>query len=143
MIKPTIADTGVIVALLHEKDEWHEWTKKEAGNLPPPFLTCEAVITEASHLLYGKAQAQENLLAFLKEGFIEIPFSLSAEAARIQMLMKKYADVPMDLADACLVRMSETIKNAEVFTLDGDFLIYRKNGRQSIPLIIPNERRKM
>lgn len=142
MIKATIADTSVIVALLYEKDEWHEWTKKEAGNLPPPFLTCEAVITEASHLLYGKPQAQKNLLAFLEEGFIEIPFSLSAEAAKVQTLMQKYADVPMDLADACLVRMSELIKNAVVFTLDGDFLIYRKNGRQEIPTIIPNERRK-
>ena len=137
MIKPTIADTGVIVAYLNKKDQWHQWTLEKMRNLPTPFLTCEAVITEACFLMQTKPDGKADVLKMLAEGALQIDFSLSNEVAEIKKLIKKYDSVPMDFADACLVRMSELIENSLVFTVDGDFLIYRKNGKKEIPLIYP------
>ena len=137
MIKPSIADTGVIVAFLDKRDIWNAWTNGQMRRLPIPFLTCEAVIVEAcfltAHLRGGKA----NVLKLVSSGVLQIDFSLQTEIEAVEKLIKKYADVPMDFADACLVRMSELIENSIVFTVDGDFRIYRKNGKKEIPLIIP------
>lgn len=139
---PIIADAGVIVGLIYQKDQWHKWTLEQAKRLAPPFLTCEAVITEACFLLQGVSGGEQNVLGMIADGYLQIDFSLSDEAASVKSLMKKYDSVPMSLSDACLVRMSEQHKNSIVFTVDGDFVIYRKNGRQEILLIIPEERRK-
>lgn len=137
MTDSTIADTGPVVALLDKTDQFHIWASEQAKQLFPPFLTCEAVITEASYLLRGVPSGQKQLLAFIEEGFLDVDFSLSVEIAEIKELMQKYADQPMDLADACIVRMSE-LRAASVFTIDRkDFTIYRKNGNEQIPLIIP------
>ena len=133
-----IADAGVIVGLICQKDQWHKWALRQAKQLAPPFFTCEAVITEACFLLQDVSGGEQNVLGMIADGYMRIDFSLSDEAASIKALMKKYANVPMSLADACLVRMSEMIKNSTVYTVDGDFLIYRRNGRQKIPLIYPD-----
>ena len=135
---PIIADTGVIVGLIYEKDQWHEFAIEQAVNLPVPYFTCEAVITEACFLLSAVRGGEEKVLQMVKKGVLQIDFSLSAEVESIEVLMKKYKDVPMSLADACLVRMSELIENSVVFTLDSDFRVYRKNGKNEILLIIPN-----
>ena len=137
MIKPIIADTGVIAGLLNPNDQWREWTVKQWRQLPVPFLTCEAVIVEACFLLHHLKDGEQDVLSLIEAGILQIDFSLSAEAATVRKLMQKYADVPMSLADACLVRMSELIDNSAVFTLDNDFHIYRKNIRRKIDLIIP------
>jgi len=142
VIKPSIADTGVIVALLDKKDEWHEWTLEQMRVMAVPFLTCEAVITEACFLVAHLPDGKRKVLQLVSRGVLQINFSLSNEIQAIENLMKKYADVPMDLADACLVRLCELHENSIVFTVDGDFVIYRKNNKQAIPLIIPDERRK-
>lgn len=134
---PVIADTGVIVGLIHEKDQWHEWAHSQSKQLLPPFYVCEAVITESCFLLHSIPEGEQKVLGMVAAGHLQIEFSLSAEAENIKNLMKKYADVPMSFADACLVRMSELIENSVVFTIDSDFLIYRKNGRKRIPLIYP------
>jgi predicted nucleic acid-binding protein len=139
VIKTIIADTGVIVGLIYEKDQWHKWAFEQSKNLAPPFLTCEAVITEACYLLKNVKGGKENVLGMVADGFLQIDFSLEREAAAVKDLLKKYADVPMDFADACVVRMSELIENSIVFTVDGDFLIYRKHGKKEIPLIIPDK----
>ncbi len=138
MIKNIIADTGALVALIDASDNFHDWANEQAKTLSPPFSTCEAVIAEASYLLKSINNGQHTLLAFIEQGFLQIDFSLSAEIAEVQALMQKYADVPMDLVDACLVRMSELIEGSTIFTLDSDFWVYRKSGRVQIPLIIPN-----
>jgi uncharacterized protein len=135
---PIIADAGVIVGLIYQRDQWHEWTQTQAANLPVPYLTCETVITEACFLLQSVSEGEQKVLQMLKKGVLEIDFSLSAEVETIKALMKKYENVPMSLADSCLVRMSELIENSIVFTIDGDFRIYRKNGKKEIPLIIPD-----
>jgi uncharacterized protein len=134
---PIIADTGVIVGLISAKDQWHEWAFEQAKQLLPPFYVCEAVITEACFLLHNIPDGEQNILGMIAAGHLQINFSLSAEAESIKVLMKKYKDVPMSLADACIVRMSELADNSVVFTVDSDFRIYRKNGKKEIPLIIP------
>ncbi len=138
MIKRTIADAGIIVALIDKRDKFHQWAFSQSENLPIPFLTCEAVISESSYLLHKVFQGEKTVLTYLKKGILQIDFSLSNEVEAIQTLMQKYEDVPMSFADACLVRMSELIGNSVVFTLDGDFRIYRKHGKKQIPLIIPD-----
>lgn len=138
MIKPTIADTGVIVAFLSRKDQWREWTHQQMRNLPIPFLTCEPVITEACYLMRKQTGGKQDVLKMIADGVLEISFSLEKEANAVRFLLDKYEDVPMDFADACVVRMSEMTENAVVFTVDGDFRIYRKNGKNEIPLIIPD-----
>lgn len=137
MIKPTIADTGVIVGLLNPKDQWHQWTVNQWRTLPAPYLTCEAVIVEACFLMRNSPNGKEDVLSLVEAGILQINFSLSDEISQIKSLITKYNDVPMSFADACLVRMSELIDNTSVFTLDGDFRIYRKGGKKEIPLIIP------
>jgi predicted nucleic acid-binding protein len=138
VIKPLIADTGVIVAFLDKRDAWNIWTTEQMRRLPVPFLTCEAVIVEACFLTAHLQGGKENVLKLVSSGVLQIDFSLQTEIEAVERLIKKYADVPMDLADACLVRMSELTDNATVFTLDSDFYIYRKNGEKKISLIIPS-----
>lgn len=139
MIKNVIADTGAIVALIDDSDNFHIWASEQAGRLLPPFSTCEAVIAEASHLLKSVDNGQQALLALIEQGFLQIDFSLSGDIGEVKTLMQTYASVPMDLADACLVRMSEIVAGSTIFTLDSDFWIYRKNGREQIPLIIADK----
>lgn len=132
-----IADTGVIVAYLDKRDEWHKWTYEQMKILPAPYSVCESVITESCFLLAHLHNGKKNVLEMLKAGFLEIVFSLSNEIEAVENLMQKYENVPMSLADACLVRMSELVDNSVVFTTDSDFHIYRKNGKKKIDLIIP------
>ncbi|MBC7899859.1 MAG: pilus assembly protein [Saprospiraceae bacterium] len=132
-----IADAGVIVGLIYERDQWHKWTQLQSANLPTPYLICEAALTEACYLLQNMSDGEQKVLELVERGVLQIEFSLSDELATVKILMKKYANVPMSLADACIVRMSELIKNSIVYTVDSDFLIYRKNGKNKIPLIYP------
>ena len=137
MKKPTIVDTGVIVGLIYAKDQWNEWSVSMAKNVEAPYLTCESVINESCHLLNGVRGGELAVLDYIERGVLTISLSLNDEIAAIKALVKKYDDVPMSLADACLVRMSEMHEDAAVFTVDQDFLIYRKQGHKKIPLISP------
>jgi len=139
VIKPTIADTGIIVAALNKREKYHTWTLEQMRRLTVPVLTCEAVITEACYLMCSEPNGKEDVLALIERGILKIDFSLQTEVEAIRDLMTKYENVPMDFADGCLVRMSELTENANVFTLDGDFWIYRKNGKEQIPLLIPDD----
>lgn len=132
-----IVDAGVIVGLVRPRDQWHDWAIEVARELTPPFYTCDAAVSEALFLVRDLWPARQRILGLLSDGFLKLDFSLSAELEQTISLITKYADVPMALADACLVRMSELDENASVFTVDSDFLIYRKNGRKKIPLISP------
>lgn len=137
MAKTTICDSGVLVALIDKREQHHQWATEQAENLIPPFITCEAVITETCFLLQNIHKGKDAILSMIEDGILQVDFSLSGEISKIKSLMSKYADVPMSLADACLVRMSELLDNSKVFTLDSDFHIYRRNGKQKIDLIIP------
>jgi predicted nucleic acid-binding protein len=124
------------VALLDRRDPDHQWVVNQMARLRRPLYTCEAVITEASHLLRHLPPAQVAILEMLAEGVLTTPFQLREQSRVILALLQRYANIPMSLADACLVRMSELVSDGVVFTLDSDFRIYRRHRRQKIPLVI-------
>ena len=109
------------------------------GTSTPPLLTCEAVLSEACFLLRGLASGPEAVLDAVRRGAVETPFRLADHAHRVGQLMAKYAQMPMSLADACLVCMAELHAESTVFTMDSDFRIYRKHGRTVIPVLMPEE----
>lgn len=140
MSRPSIiADAGVIVGLIDKSDQWHRWATENASSLFPPFITCEAVIVECCYLLQNVPKGESQVLRMIANNVLQIGFSIAEEATNLDALMTKYSDLPMSLADACLVRMSEIYDHAAVFTVDQDFLVYRKQGRKRIPLISPFE----
>jgi predicted nucleic acid-binding protein len=137
MANLVVLDTGPLVAFIDRDDHRHEWSAAQLASLRPPFITCEAVISEALFLLPRARRGVPTLLSFLREGLVQVSFDLSDNLEAVTQLLSKYEDVPMSLADACLVRMSELHDNARVFTLDSDFKRYRRHSRQAIPLIFP------
>lgn len=137
MSRSVIADTGFLVALLSRNDQYHAWAAQQAGALSLPLFTCEAVLTETCFLLSRNQNSHSLLFALLDRGVLQISFSLAQERLAIDQLMVRYASVPMSLADACLVRMTELIPDGTVLTIDSDFFIYRKNGNQVIPVLNP------
>jgi predicted nucleic acid-binding protein len=134
---PTIIDTGPLVAILNRREEHHEWVKGRLRDVPPPLLTCEAVMTEAAFLLRRVAGGSSALMSLLARQAVRIAFRLDDEHEQVARLMTKYADVPMSLADACLVRMSEALPRARVMTFDSDFRVYRRASRQVVPVTMP------
>jgi predicted nucleic acid-binding protein len=135
-----LLDTGPLVALLDRRDRYHGWAKGQVATLPPMFHACEPVITEACFLLRTQPDGQRALMRMIQRRLIRIEFRLTQEAESVDALLRRYANVPMSLADACVVRMSEVVPDSTVFTLDGDFRIYRRHGRQLISLIMPPDR---
>ena len=103
------------------------------------MVTCEAVLTEAAFLLKRQGADTDPLFALLERRVIRIGMEISEEHPDLRTLMRRYRDRPMSLADACLVRLSELLPAATVFTLDGDFRIYRRHGNKIIPLLIPED----
>lgn len=132
-----LLDTGPLVAFLSAADAHHDWAQQHWQNIQPPMLSCEAVIAEAVFLLQHEHKPSQPVLDLIERGVIRVEFSLAEELRAVTALIERYSDVPMSLADASLVRMSELWADSRVFTLDDDFRLYRRHGRQSIPLIIP------
>ena len=131
-----IADTGAIVALLDPSEQHHTWAIDQFRRFPS-LLTCKAVVTEACFLARKLHHGEQRVMELLTTGALEIAYSLRGDEERVSALMIKYADVPMSLADACIVRMSERHAESEVLTLDSDFHVYRKHGREPIRIAIP------
>lgn len=138
MRRKVIVDTGPLVALLNKADRHHVWAKERFAEIEPPLLTCEAVVVEACHLLRHQVHGERIMLDILSRGAVEIDFALQEEVLPVQRLRIRYASVPMDLADACLVRMAEIHDGSVVLTLDSDFAIYRIHGRRFIPTLRPD-----
>ncbi len=134
-----IVDTGPLVALLVRTDDYHRWTLDRLRELQPPFVTCEPVLAEAAHLVRKVRQGMDRFLDLLDSDLITVDFAVMAERAAVGRLLRKYADRPMSLADACLVRLAELHDDASVLTIDGDFAVYRKHGRRAIPVIAPQQ----
>ena len=134
-----LLDTGPLVAFFNRRDRHHDWTVEQWARLEPPLLTCEPVLSEASFLL-GRAGRAAPVLELVARGLLKISFSLQDQATAIARLMARYEDVPMSLADACLVRMSEQLTDSQVLTLDRHFTIYRRHGRRTIATIMPARR---
>lgn len=132
-----LVDTGPLVAWVNRADAGHDWAREQWQRLRPPLLTCEPVLTEAAFLLANHAQDPVTVLDLIEQGVIQVAFNVEDNAAELGQLMRRYRNVPMSLADACLVRMAEIHRNAVVFTLDADFRIYRKHARHVIPTLSP------
>ncbi len=135
--KRVIIDTGPIVAFLNKTDKYHNWAITQFSQLNPPFLTCESVFSEVCFLLRHTDSGVQNAVKLLERELIQIPFKLETEIGIIISLLTKYKNIPISLADACLVRMSEQIADSTICTLDSDFKIYRKEKRKVIPVIMP------
>lgn len=133
-----LLDTGPLVAAFRRpegKDPFTPWAAKLLRSLPYPLFTCDAVLTEAGHFLRSPAK----LLEAVKRGLLVSRFDTQAAAPRLAELVEKYADRSMDFADACLVCMSEQIRDCKVVTIDrADFTVYRRHGREAIPLLLPD-----
>ena len=136
MGRTVLVDGGFLVALLNRNDQYKEWAAAQAARLPLPWITCEAALSEAFHLL-GR-QGETKLSELLRRGIAAPQFDLYKELQPILKLIDKYADVPMSLADACLVRMTEICSDPILATTDSDFLIYRRHSRQTIPCLLPD-----
>lgn len=137
MSEIVLLDTGCLVAVLFARDQFHTWAVEKISQMPIPLITCEAVVAEACFLTQRMLGSSKAVFDFIDTGAVKIDFSLADEFEAVKDLALRYQNVPMSLADACLVRMSEIYENSTVFTPDSDFLIYRKNGNQIIPTIMP------
>ena len=105
--------------------------------IAPPMLTCEAVLAEASYLTRSLPGARVALIEMIGEGFLSIGMAVADHHSALLAMVRRYGNVPMSLADACLVRLAELHPQSPVLTLDSDFLVYRKNGRQVIEVLMP------
>jgi len=136
MAANVLVDAGFIVALLSRRDTHHRWAAAQAQQFQPPWSTCEAVLSEAFHLLGSRGAPA--LDALLRRRATLVPFHLGGDLEPVLRLMQKYAQIPMSLADACLVRMTETLADTVLLTTDADFRIYRRHSRQVVPCVMPS-----
>lgn len=132
-----IADTGFLVAFANANDKHHNWATQLAAGVTEPLLTCEAVLAETAFHLESTAVA----LAMINEGLVALAFDCREHLIQLARLADRYADQKPDLADLCLVRMSELFPKHSVLTTDRtDFQVYRRNKREAIPILCPPER---
>jgi predicted nucleic acid-binding protein len=129
-----IADTGFLVGFANRNDRHHEWAVQVAESVTEPLLTCEAVLAEAAFHLESIAV----VLALLREGLVTLAFDCRDHLPQLALLADRYANRKPDLADLCLIRMSELFPRHSVITVDRtDFRVYRRNKRDIIPLVCP------
>jgi predicted nucleic acid-binding protein len=129
-----IADTGLLVAFANRNDAHHAWAVSLVEQVETPMLTCEAVLAETAFHLQNAAV----VLAMLREGLVVLAFDCADHLPQLEGLARRYADRQPDLADLCLIRMSELFPRYSVVTTDrDDFKVYRRNKREVIPLVCP------
>lgn len=131
-----LVDASFLIAVLSRRDSHYGWALAQARHLSLPWKTCEAALSETFHFL-GKGGAPR-LAALLRERVVVCAFDFTTETDEVLQLMAKYADLPMSLADACLVRMTERLPDPILLTLDQDFHIYRRHGNKPIPCVMPD-----
>jgi len=132
-----ILDTGPLIAILNRRDKYHHWALEHWNQIQPSMLTCEAVISEACFLLTGTGSGIDSVMQMIQRKIIAISFHLDEHIQTVKNLLLKYRSVPISLAGACLIKMSELHPESRIFTLDSDFNLYRKNRRRIIPTIMP------
>ena len=132
-----LLDAGPWVALLSRNDAHHRWAVDQFKLLPPPFLSCEAVVAETCFLLKRSGFDPSLALQFIDRGVVQLPFVLQEQIGAVSSLFKRYENVPASLADAALIRLAEINDSPLLLTTDRDFHIYRRHGRQTIPLLSP------
>jgi predicted nucleic acid-binding protein len=124
-VTPILLDTSVVVALLDRSERNHHRCVEAVEQIDVPLVTCEAVIAEACYLVRDLHGAADAILDNVERKAFEIPLRLERSTRPIRALMRRYANVPMDFADACLVQLADQLRTGSVLTLDADFEIYR------------------
>ena len=133
-----IADTGFLVAFANRDDEHHDWSVQLARRVTEPLLTCEAVLAETAFHLKNSAL----VLHLVRDALVRVAFDATSQLSELTVLAERYADRRPDLADLCLIRMSELNPEHDVITVDRvDFSVYRRNGREAIPVLLPPAKR--
>jgi predicted nucleic acid-binding protein len=129
-----IADTGFLVAFGNRRDHHHAWALELAHRVSEPLLTCDAVLAETAFHLGSTSL----VLGFVRDGLVQPAFLVGDHIQRLTELAARYADRAPDLADLCLIRLSELHPKHPVITTDlEDFRTYRRGRREAIPLIHP------
>jgi hypothetical protein len=124
--------------LARENDQYHDWAVEVAGQISWPVLTCEAVLAETAFHLHSSKETLE----MLRDNIVRLAFKCDSEIEHLYDLAERYADRSPDLADLCLIRMSELHPRHTLITVDEeDFRVYRRNKREAIPLLCPPGRR--
>jgi len=130
-----IADAGLLIAFLDRNDEHHPWAARIFESESPPFYTAEPILAEVGAVL-GTAK---DVLRMVELGDLIIALDLTTEASALRALALRYQNRPMDLGDACCVRLAELLSGSVVYTVDRtDFTVYRKNHRQPVPCVFPD-----
>jgi len=132
-----LLDTGPWVALLSRNDTHHRWAIEQFRVFQPPLLSCEAVVAETCFLLKRFGFDPSLALQFIERGVVQVPFVLQEQIGSVSSLFKRYENIPASLADAALIRLAEITDSPLLLTTDSDFHIYRRHGRQTIPLVTP------
>lgn len=135
MAANVLVDASFIVALINRADDNHSWAAAQASAFARPWRTCEPALSDAFHLLGAPGATQ--LTALLARRALIGGFQIDENMADVVKLLQRYADIPMSLADACLVRMTEILSDPTLLTTNPDFRIYRRHGRQAIPCLLP------
>lgn len=139
-MKNTLIDAGPLIALFNKKDKYHEKIKEFIKTYRGSLITTWPVITEVSHMLDFNIQTQIDFLTWVQLGAVRIEDINNIDILRIIELSKKYSDVPMDLADASLVVLSENLNIKEIITIDSDYYIYRTIKKEMIENIFRYEK---
>jgi predicted nucleic acid-binding protein len=135
-----IADTGFLVAFGNATDAHHGWAVQLARQVSEPLLTCEAVLAEAAFHLGDSVL----VLDLVRTGLVQLALCLADHLPRISELAERYRNCNPDLADLCLIRLSELYPRHPVITTDlTDFLVYRRNRRDAIPILHPPSMRPL
>jgi predicted nucleic acid-binding protein len=127
-----IADAGFIIALNSRDVAERSWARGVLQKWKAPFITCEGALVEAAHFC-----APALIARLIEDGDFMVAFDLSEQVGAVRSLLEKYQDQRMDLTDACIVRMSELFPDCRVFSVDGDFNIYRRFRDDVIPTVYP------
>ncbi len=129
-----IVDTGFLVAFLETYDNHHSWAKEVSESIKWPALTCESVLSETAF----QVRSSDLPLRMLQDGMLRLAFDLTRHLDHVLDLARRYANRHPDLADLCLIRMSELFPRHTILTVDeDDFRVYRRNKRDVIPILCP------
>jgi uncharacterized protein len=135
--RDALLDTGPLVALLDRGESMHQWARERFQEMAAPLITCEAVLSEAVFLLKCHPSAIDWMRTWIDEKILTVESLKKVGLVRAFSLIYQYRNLPMSLADACLVVMIEQGIGKRVLTLDEHFRAYRHSGRRRVPVIMP------
>lgn len=134
---PILVDASFLIAVYDRRAAYHPQCMSALARVNQSLVTCEAVVTEAMHLLRHMSGAPEAILTSIRKGELEIPFQLAPRVGEVLDSFTKYRDTPCDFADACLIQMANELGTGDILTLDSDFKHYRWRRNRRFNLLIP------